>query len=505
MSAFDLSIIEHPLLLAGIDLFAGVGAETLTQLGKASRLLELPAHHLLFRAGDSVRDAHFLMSGSIKRATILENGAEKVVELVQPQHIFAIGELFSAKTYTSFAETLSACVVVSIAADVFHKVVRRNVELSARLLEMMAKRQCAIEFEVVNHHAHTGAQRVLDYLMDIAGDRLGTAGETTVRLEPSKKLIASRIGMAPESFSRTLRLLADSGAIVVDGRTVHIQNAALSMHGSNNAPIPLRFTRKPKTPHHDPIPAISPAALINLCGRQRMLSQLMATAWAMLGRKLTPSAAKLSLRQSVDKFERNLVRLDSLCLDGQTGARLARLHDAWPDYRQILLDLPPTRLRAAEVFELSESVLDAADQLTRAADLRAGTAAGHRVNIAGRNRMLSARLTKLFLFHDWRVCAPQVAVYMEQSRREFAQNLTELSTELNPETRTDPNTASPRNPEAAAQLRAVAEQWQQFTAAIDTPPVNTVNTTHARAVLTASEALLRHVDTTVKIYERLAE
>jgi CRP-like cAMP-binding protein len=493
MSIRELPPSESQLLPSCIELFAGTSPETHAQLSNASRLLQLPARHLLFRAGDQIRHAHFLISGAIKRATILAGGAEKVVELVQPQQLFAIGELFSADTYASFAETLSPCVVISIAADTFRELARRDIELSSRLVNMMAKRQCAIEFEVVNHHALTGAQRVLDYLMEMAGDRLGMAGETTVRLEPSKKLIASRIGMAPESFSRTLRLLAESGAIVVDGRTVHIQNAALAAKGSSLGPAPMRFSRKPKTQQRDPAAAVTPAALINLCGKQRMLSQLMATAWAMIGRKLTPSPAKIVLRQSCEKFERNLARLDGLGLDASMAARLASLHEIWPAYRELLLAQPSARMRASKIFEASEQVLAAADQLTYAAELRAGTAAGHRVNIAGRNRMLSARMTKLFLFRDWRVCAEEAQEYMTQSRREFAQNFDELSA------------GGTHIPEAAAQLHAVSEQWQLFTSAIDTVPARNINKSHARAVLAASEALLRHVDTTVKLFERLAE
>lgn len=493
MTVRELPVSESQLLPACIDLFAGTSPETYKQLSNASRLLQLPARHLLFRAGDQIRHAHFLISGSIKRATILSGGAEKVVELVQPQQLFAISELFSADTYTSFAETLAPCVVISIAAETFRDLAHRDIELSSRLVAMMAKRQCAIEFEVVNHHALTGAQRVLDYLMEMAGDRLGMAGETTVRLEPSKKLIASRIGMAPESFSRTLRLLAESGAIVVDGRTVHIQNAALAARGSSHGPAPMRFSRKPKAQQHDPIAEISPAALVNLCGKQRMLSQLMATAWTMIGRKLTPSPAKVVLRQSCEKFERNLIRLDSLGLENPMRARLAALHQAWPAYRELLLTQAPARLRAGKVFEASEQVLDAADKLTYASELRAGTVEGHRVNIAGRNRMLSARMTKLFLFRDWRICADETLECMTQSRDEFARNFAELSE------------SGALIPEAMAQLTAVAEQWKLFITAIDTIPARNINKSHARAVLAASEPLLRHVDTTVKMYERLAE
>lgn len=481
------------LLSSSIDLFVGISSGTLGKLGRASQLLELPPLHFLFRADDAIHCAYFLVSGSIKRGKTVVGGREKVIELVHPRQMFAIGELFSTDTYTSFAETLSPCVVIGIDAEVFRNQIFHDLELSSRMVKLLAQRQCAIEFEVVQHHASVGSQRVLDYLMEMAGDRLGMAGETTVHLEPSKKLIAARLGMAPESFSRTLHQLAESGAIVVEGRTVHIQNAALAVKGNSNRVAPMHFSRKVRTPVCEQTPHISPSALINLCGRQRFLSQLMAISWAMIGRKFAPRAARVELRQYGDKFDRILDRLDSLWFDDAEKKLLDRLRELWPAYHALLMNQPPVILQASKVFELSEDVLDAADQLTYAAEMRAASIDGHRVNTAGRNRMLSARLTKLFLFRDWQVCEEEARARMERSRREFEANLAELSAGCSDV------------PEVVAQLHVVGEHWQKFTTAIDIIPEYKRKRANVSAVLAASEALLRHVDTTVKMYERMAE
>lgn len=227
-----------------------------------------------------------------------------------------------------------------------------------------------------------------------------------------------------------------------------------------------------------------------------MLSQRMATAWAMIGRRISPSAARVTLRKCGTQFEANLERLCALPKDGSLDNALKLLCKRWPDYRELALEQDPDYALAERMFVLSEKILDAADQLTRAAELHSGTAEAHRVNIAGRNRMISHRLTKLFLFSNWNVRSSEAQRYSTSSRREFIANLNELSSN-------DPH--NPHNPDITEQLGILTLQWRSFINAIDLAPERKNNQAHARAVLAASEALIRTADTTVKLYERLAD
>jgi CRP-like cAMP-binding protein len=51
-------------------------------------------------------------------------------------------------------------------------------------------------------------------------------GSTEVTLAESRQEIASRLSMKPETLSRILRQLSDSGAIVVKGRSVQVPDRA---------------------------------------------------------------------------------------------------------------------------------------------------------------------------------------------------------------------------------------------------------------------------------------
>jgi len=215
-------------LLAHTPPFSGLASAQLDELVAASRIVEYHANDFLFHAGAPIREAYVLISGTVKRSTTLSGELEKVLELAQPQQVLSLGEVFGSTSYASSGQAITPCIVVAVDARKLRAITRQDVDLGWRIIQALAQRQQAIEFDLSGYHyAMTGAQRLLDYLVELAGERPGLAGETTVTLKPSKKIIASHLGMSPETFSRSLRLLSESGVIVVEGRHVHIQNAAL--------------------------------------------------------------------------------------------------------------------------------------------------------------------------------------------------------------------------------------------------------------------------------------
>ena len=154
---------------------------------------------------------------------------------------------------------------------------------------------------------------------------------------------------------------------------------------------------------------------------------------------------------------------------------------------------PAAAAEATTVFDLSERVLAAADRLTAAATRMADTPAAHCVNIAGRNRMLTARIAKLFLFRDWDVRRTESNLLIADSRDEFDANIATLAK------------AGASTPEIAAQLTIDTELWRTLTTIIDATPHFEMQHGHAREVLAASDELLRHLDTTVKLFEHRAD
>lgn len=121
----------------------------------------------------------------------------------------------------------------------------------------------------------------------------------------------------------------------------------------------------------------------------------------LAGQNITPGKSAVKLRQLETQFMRTLDRLGKMGLPDPLASRLDTVINVWPRYRQALFGAAPATANAVLVLELSEEILEAIDQLAREAATHAAVPAAHYVNIAGRNRMLSQRIGKFFLFREW--------------------------------------------------------------------------------------------------------
>ncbi|PKQ27402.1 MAG: Crp/Fnr family transcriptional regulator, partial [Candidatus Anoxymicrobium japonicum] len=81
---------------------------------------------------------------------------------------------------------------------------------------------------------HSGKQRIIGYLLrELPDDEPDSINgiNVTITLPTNKGVIASRLNLTQEHFSRILHELIDLGLILVEGRKIHIPSVAkLRMH-----------------------------------------------------------------------------------------------------------------------------------------------------------------------------------------------------------------------------------------------------------------------------------
>jgi CRP-like cAMP-binding protein len=99
------------------------------------------------------------------------------------------------------------------------------------MLSGLARRVQGLVRDVEAYTLRSGLERVIGYLLADTADISGNGGPIEVHLTPGKSVIASRLNMTPEHFSRILHDLAASGLIEVRGRTVRIPDLVRLRNG----------------------------------------------------------------------------------------------------------------------------------------------------------------------------------------------------------------------------------------------------------------------------------
>jgi CRP-like cAMP-binding protein len=216
--------MDIPGLLARLPLFSALTPEQIAPLAAASRERRLAKGEMLFQKGDPAKGFYVVASGQIKLAFPSAQGNEKVVEIINPQQSFGEAMMFMDRPFPVFAEALVDTVVVHIGKDVVFELIAGDPSFARCMLAGLSMRLHSLIADVEAYSLRSSAQRVVGYLLQHGPD--DGQGAIDITLPTSKQVIASRLNLTPETFSRILHDLIEAGLIAVHGRQVTVRDLA---------------------------------------------------------------------------------------------------------------------------------------------------------------------------------------------------------------------------------------------------------------------------------------
>jgi len=221
---------HHPInveaLLTHIPLFNGLAPDEISRIARATREIHASKGDILFHKGDLCTGFHLLVYGQVKLAFTSQQGSEKVVEILQQGQSFGEAVMFMEKPYIVFAQALTDSLLLHVSKQAVFDELARDHNLCRKMLAGMAMRLHQLMNDVESYSLHSGKQRIIGYLLRELpeADQNGTA--VAVTLPTNKGVIASRLNLTQEHFSRILHELTELGLITVEGRKIHIPSVA---------------------------------------------------------------------------------------------------------------------------------------------------------------------------------------------------------------------------------------------------------------------------------------
>lgn len=202
--------IANAELLERSQFVRAAGSAAMGELLRISFTHLLPKGSVLFEQGAEPGFLHLLLAGSIGLQAQGEGDEPTLVE------IFGAGEVFLAPAvmlnlpYLASATALTEVRVLMVPADAFREVYSRSLPLCRATAELLARHWRLMVEQVVDLKVHDAETRVTRFLERRLPKDPAAGGP---HMPEPRMAIAARLGMTPETLSRTLNALEKKGKI----------------------------------------------------------------------------------------------------------------------------------------------------------------------------------------------------------------------------------------------------------------------------------------------------
>lgn len=217
--------IKTQAFLANLPMFSEMNAGELDRLAAATLPFYFEKGQSIVQCGAPCTGLHLVVYGQVKLGFTSPQGVEKVVEIVRPGNSFGEALMFLDKPYIVFAQALSDTMLLHVAKHAVFEELAHDPLFARRMLSGLSRRLHGLVRDVEAYTLRSGQERIIGYLLADVPDE-ADGGPAEVHLTPGKSVIASRLNMTPEHFSRILHELAAAGLIEVNGRSVRIPDLA---------------------------------------------------------------------------------------------------------------------------------------------------------------------------------------------------------------------------------------------------------------------------------------
>ena len=145
------------------------------------------------------------------------------MEILGPGQTFGEALMFMDQPYPLFAQALMDTTLLMVPKQAIFEELEAQPHFCHKMLAGLSMRLHQLIRDVESYSLRSGRQRVIGYLLQAASEFEHEAGEkVTVHLPANKGVIASRLNVTQEHYSRILHELIEQGLIKVESRNIHI-------------------------------------------------------------------------------------------------------------------------------------------------------------------------------------------------------------------------------------------------------------------------------------------
>jgi CRP-like cAMP-binding protein len=214
----------HRLKMAIRDhiLFKNLENHIIDEIKLSSLSKSYNKNELVYLQEDEARYIYYVKSGWVKLFSETIDGEEAIIDILPTGHVFGDQAILHGSEITHSAESVEKTELILFKIDKVRDILSKSSTFALNMLELLTQKQKSKDRELEHLSLQTAPQRIGCFLL-----RLCKPDETSninLNLPYDKSLIASRLGMKAETFSRALNKLKSEANISVNGGKVLISS-----------------------------------------------------------------------------------------------------------------------------------------------------------------------------------------------------------------------------------------------------------------------------------------
>jgi len=176
----------------------------------------------IFHNGDKPVSVFCLAAGKVKVTMEGIGGRDQIIRMIKPQGLFGYNAPFTGENYNATAVALEESTVCIFDKNIFFKLLRRNSDLSIKMIRMMAMNTTFLNERTVSLTQKHIRGRLAESLI-VLRDTFGFENDgRTIRGYVSREDLASLSNMTTSNAIRTLSMFVDEGVIALEGKKIKI-------------------------------------------------------------------------------------------------------------------------------------------------------------------------------------------------------------------------------------------------------------------------------------------
>lgn len=174
-------------------------------------------HEIIFREGEAAASLHFIVSGSVK---VFKSGLhrhEQILRIAGRGEFVGYRSLFAGEPHSSSAEAREATQLCRLDRGHFEALLKSQPDFALSLIQRLSRELGEMSLELLNRQDASAEERLYHCLARYLAKSKAAPWSPLKRVE-----LANLIGVAPETVSRLMAVLAEKKLIHLEGQDIEI-------------------------------------------------------------------------------------------------------------------------------------------------------------------------------------------------------------------------------------------------------------------------------------------